>query len=107
MKPFAQWLHWTRTFKEMRKQTKKVQSWGAQVIGPSLDARHQDGWERPQTRQPDKLARGSRHHRQPLKRLAGLFQGHAWDGTSELAASGGANVVLEPSEKNFMTCVPS
>lgn len=52
--------------------------WGVQAIEPSLGARHQDGWERPQTCQPDKLARGSRHNRQPLRRLAGLFWPHRW-----------------------------
>lgn len=38
--------------------------------------KHWNGRGRPQTCQPDKLPRGPCHHRQPLKRLAGLFVGN-------------------------------
>ena len=58
-----------------REWTIEVLSWGVQAIEPSLDVLHRDGWERPQTCQTDELTRGSHYHRQPLKRLAGLFQG--------------------------------
>jgi aminoglycoside phosphotransferase family enzyme len=38
--------------------------------------KHWNGRGRPQTCQPDKLPRGPCYHRQPLKRLAGLFVGN-------------------------------
>ena len=54
---------------------------GTELGGPGSRAEfrcpHRNGWERPQTYQPDELIRGFRHNRRPREGPAGLFPTHA------------------------------